>query len=171
MCGPPDAVRGIDRSIREERGFDSPEDGGCDDEFPGRSVRGGGYVRGTHGQSGFGALVSFAEESPTSDSWSASRGCTDRSRGADAGACVGCAPHASEPVYRGRPAAVSERSSAPIPARGNETTQDHEEGTIQEATANTHGRLGAEVSRIAGVLALSRIVVVFQWPDGDVVFG
>ena len=51
------------------------------------------------------------------------------------------------PFTRGRPAAVSERQRTAVPATGNEATQDHEEGTIQENAAITPGRLGTAVSR------------------------
>ena len=68
--------------------------------------------------------------------------------------------HAAHPgtVHRGRPAAVSDGPRAAEPETGAEPPQDHEEGAIQEETAVTPGRPGAALSRIAGVLALSRTV-------------
>ena len=65
------------------------------------------------------------------------------------------------PFTRGRPAAVSDGPRAAVPDRGAEPPHDHEEGTLQEATAVTPGRAGAALSGNAGVLALSR-TVVFQ---------
>ena len=47
----------------------------------------------------------------------------------------------------------------PSQSRGDGPTEDHEEGAILEETAVTPGRLGEALSRIARVLALSRIVV------------
>ena len=45
-----------------------------------------------------------------------------------------------------------------MPRIGAEPTQDHEEGAIRQETAVPPGRFGAALSRIAGVLALSRTV-------------
>src|SRR5205823_6420553 len=47
---------------------------------------------------------------------------------------------------------------AAMPNRGAEPPHDHEEGTLQEATAVTPGRVGAALSGNAGILALSRAV-------------
>ena len=67
-------------------------------------------------------------------------------------------------VYGGRPVAVSGGPRAALPNSGVEPPQDHEEGTIEEATAVTPGRPGAALSGIAVILALLRIVVFFRVP-------
>ncbi len=55
--------------------------------------------------------------------------------------------------------AVSDGPRAAVPNSGAEPPQDHEEGAIQEETADTPGRPGAALSRIADILALLRAVV------------
>ena len=78
--------------------------------------------------------------------------------GTDVGACPGRSRRASRAVHRGRPAALSDGPRAAVPDRGAEPPHDHEEGTLQEETAVTPGRVGAALSGNAGVLALSRTV-------------
>src|SRR5262245_22150192 len=104
-------------------------------------------------------MVSLAQESRAADSRSSPRGNPAGPGGTDVGACLGCACRASGPVQRGRPAALSGRAGTAVPDRGPEAAHDHEEGPLQEEPALTPGRVGAALSRIAGVLALSRTVV------------
>src|SRR5262249_27391302 len=101
-------------------------------------------------------------ESRAADPRSPARGGSDRSRRAHVGARVGCAPGAPGTLYRRRPAGVSDGPRATEPKTGDGPAEDHEEGAIAEETAVPPGRLGAALSGIARVLALSRTVVIFQ---------
>jgi hypothetical protein len=110
-------------------------------------------------------MVPLAQESRAADSRSPPRGGSDRSRRADVGACVGCARRAPGTVHRGGPAPLSDSPRAAEPETGDGPTEDHEEGAIPEETAVAAGRLGATLSRITAVLALSRTVVSFSFPS------
>src|SRR4051794_1494663 len=81
--------------------------------------------------------------------------------GTDVGARPRCSRRAPGPVHRGRPAGLSGRAGTAVPDRGTEATHDHEKGPLQEKPTLTPGRVGATLSRIAGVLALSRAGVFF----------
>ena len=65
---------------------------------------------------------------------------------------------ASRAVQRGGPDALSNRPRAAVPDRGKEPPHDHEEGTLEEETAITPGRIGTALSGNAVILALSRTV-------------
>src|SRR5579862_5408895 len=106
-------------------------------------------------------MVSPTQESRAADSRSSPRGDSPGFGRTDVGACPGRSCGASRSVHRGRPAALSDSPRAAMPNRGAEPPHDHEEGALQEETAVTPGRVGAALSGIAGVLALSRTVVFF----------
>jgi hypothetical protein len=72
-----------------------------------------------------------------------------------------CPCGTSRAVHGGRAPPLSNGPRAAVPNASAEPPQDREEGTLQEETAVTSGRLGAALSRITGVLALSRTVVLF----------
>src|SRR5205814_10254127 len=110
------------------------------------------------GQSRSGAVVPLAQESRAANPRSPPRGGSDRSRRSNVSACVGCTRRAPGTVYGGRPAAVSDGSRAAEPKTGAGQTEDHEEGTIPEEPAVTPSRLGAALSGIAAILALSRTI-------------
>src|SRR3954452_14250550 len=103
-------------------------------------------------------MVSLAQGSRAAAPRSSPRGDPPGPGRADVGARPGRARGASRSLHGGRPAGVSGGPRAAVPDRGAEPSHDHEEGTLQEATAITPGRVGAALSRNAGFLALSRIV-------------
>src|SRR6516162_7047137 len=106
-------------------------------------------------------MVSPAQKSRAADSRSSPRRDSPDSRRPDAGACPGRPRGASWSVHRGRPASLSDSPRVALPNRGAEPPHDHEEGALEETTAVAPGRVGAALSRITGVLALSRTVVFF----------
>src|SRR5882757_9552585 len=103
-------------------------------------------------------MVSPAEEPRASDPRSSPRGGPPGPDGGDIGACAGRPRGAPRTLYGGRPVAVSGGPRAVLPNSGVEPPQDHEEGSIEEATAGTACRPGAPLSGIAVILALLRIV-------------
>src|SRR4051794_1571146 len=104
-------------------------------------------------------MVPLAQESRAADPRPSPRGDSPGPGRGDVGACLGRSRGASRSVHGRRSAALSGGPRAVVPDRGAEPRHDHEEGTLPEATAVTPGRVGAALSRNAGILALSRTVV------------
>src|SRR4051812_22194231 len=85
-------------------------------------------------------------------------GGSDRSGGADPGACVGCPRLSSRAVHRRGLVAVSRGSPAHKPDGGGEPSQDHEESAVQEEPPGPARRAGTQVSRNPCILAIWRTV-------------
>src|SRR5271168_2454844 len=108
-------------------------------------------------------MVSLAQESRASDSWSSPRRSSHRSRRGNDGPRIGCARGASRTIHGRRSVGVSHSPRAAVPKRGAEPPQGHEESTIPKATTHSAGPVGTAISRNAELLA--RIIHIHASTD------
>src|SRR3954465_9191790 len=103
-------------------------------------------------------MVPVAEGSRTADPRPSPRGDSAGPGRSDVGACVERAREPPRALHGGRPGPLSNGSRADVPDRGQRSSPDHEEGTLQGEAADPAGGIGASVSETIGDLAFLRVV-------------
>src|SRR3954471_22252789 len=112
-------------------------------------------------------MVPVAEGSRTADPRPSPRGDSAGPGRSDVGACVERAREPPRALHGGRPGPLSNGSRADVPDRGQRSSPDHEEGTLQGEAADPAGGIGASVSETIGDLAFLRVVVIYRFGIGS----